>query len=73
MIYIDLCVFVYEMNVVMFIVMQMNCDGVKVYIVKVIDVGDDWNKVCMVDIMIGINVMDVEKYVGEVCLIWLFL
>lgn len=59
-IYIDLRAIASEYNVAMLTATQTNRDGAKASTAKATDVGDDFNKVRTVDILIGINATDAE-------------
>jgi replicative DNA helicase len=69
-IYIDLRALAQEYNVAMLTATQTNRDGAKASTAQATDVGDDWNKVRTVDILIGINATEAEKQAGEARLYW---
>lgn len=70
MIYIQLRALAHQWNVAMLTATQTNRDGAKAATAKATDVGDDWNKVRTVDILIGINATEAEKQAGEARLHW---
>lgn len=70
-IYIDLRALAHVWNVAMLTATQTNRDGAKKAAAEATDVGDDWNKVRTVDILIGINATEAEKQIGEARLKWL--
>lgn len=69
-IYIDLRALAHVWNIALLTATQTNRDGAKAVTAKATDVGDDWNKVRTVDILIGINATDAEKAAGEARLHW---
>lgn len=69
-IYIHLRALAHIWNVAMLTATQTNRDGAKAATAKATDVGDDWNKVRTVDILIGINATEAEKQAGEARLHW---
>lgn len=69
-IYIDLRALAHQWNCAMLTATQTNRDGAKAATAKATDVGDDWNKVRTVDILIGINATEAEKQAGEARLFW---
>lgn len=69
-IYIDLRALMHVWNAAGLTATQTNRDGAKAVTAKATDVGDDWNKVRTVDILIGLNATDAEKAAGEMRLFW---
>lgn len=69
-IYIDLRAIAFDFNLAMLTATQTNREGAKATTGKATDVGDDWNKVRTVDILIGLNATDAEKAAGEARLYW---
>lgn len=69
-IYIDLRALAHKWNAAFLTATQTNRDGAKAVTAKATDVGDDWNKVRTVDIMISLNATDAEKNAGELRLFW---
>jgi replicative DNA helicase len=69
-IYIDLRAIAHEQDIAMLTATQTNRDGAKAVTAKATDVGDDFNKVRTVDLLIGINATDAEKAAGEARLYW---
>lgn len=69
-IYIDLRALSHKWNAAFLTATQTNRDGAKAVTAKATDVGDDWNKVRTVDILIGLNATDAEKAAGEMRLFW---
>lgn len=69
-IYIDLRALAFETGAAFLTATQTNRDGAKASTAKATDVGDDFNKVRTVDLLIGINATDAEKKAGEARLYW---
>lgn len=69
-IYIDLRALAFETGAAFLTATQTNRDGAKAATAKATDVGDDWNKVRTVDVLIGINATDAEKKMNEARLYW---
>jgi replicative DNA helicase len=69
-IYIDLRALAFETGAAFLTATQTNRDGAKTLTAKATDVGDDFNKVRTVDLLIGINATDAEKKAGEARLYW---
>lgn len=69
-IYIDLRALMHEWNVAGLTATQTNREGAKSLTGKATDVGDDFNKVRTVDILIGINATEAEVAAGEARLYW---
>lgn len=69
-IYIDLRALAFETGAAFLTATQTNRDGAKAATAKATDVGDDWNKVRTVDVLIGINATDAEKKINEARLYW---
>jgi len=64
-IYIDLRGLAFEHNVAMLTATQTNREGAKAATAKATDVGDDFNKVRTVDVLIGINATESEIKDGK--------
>lgn len=69
-IYIDLRAIAFDFNIAMLTATQTNRAGAMATTGKATDVGDDWNKVRTVDILIGLNATDAEKAAGKARLYW---
>lgn len=69
-IYIELRAVAYDYDAAVLTATQTNRDGAKASTAKATDIGDDWNKVRTVDILIGINATDAEKANNEARLYW---
>lgn len=69
-IYIDLRALAFEMNAAFLTATQTNRAGATATTAKATDVGDDFNKVRTVDVLIGINATDAEKKSNEARLFW---
>ncbi|MTH61225.1 DnaB-like helicase C-terminal domain-containing protein [Paracoccus litorisediminis] len=69
-IYIDLRALMHKWNAAGLTATQTNREGAKAVTAKATDVGDDFNKVRTVDILIGLNATDAEKAAGEARLYW---
>lgn len=69
-IYIDLRAIAHEMDTALLTATQTNRDGAKSMTAQATDVGDDFNKVRTVDLLIGINASEEEKKKGLARLYW---
>lgn len=69
-IYIDLRAMSHKWNCAVLTATQTNRDGAKAVTAKATDVGDDWNKVRTVDILLSLSATDQEKQAGEARIFW---